>query len=363
MKRKIAIFTGARSEFGIMKNLIKRIASDIDLEYSLYVSGMHLLKEFGDTFKEIEAEDIKIHFKMPIYTENKAPDSKEFSNAIVTFSNVLAKDKPDGVFIIGDRPEAYAMALAAHFKKLKIYHSGGGTITRGAVDNIYRYNITNLSTHHLATSSMNYERLLSLPTVIKDDVYFTGSVAIDAIVNFLKHPVPISEYLKGLEKNFCLMTFHSVTQNDENISEIMNEAIETILKNNFKILITYPNNDLGYQEIVEVIKKWENNHNICVVENLGSNRYYAAMYSCDFVIGNSSSGIIEASYFNKPVINIGTRQEGREADENIISLDADSVSVNNVLVKKFNEGWTPIKNNNIYGKGEAMEQILNILKK
>ncbi|MEX2483765.1 MAG: UDP-N-acetylglucosamine 2-epimerase [Brumimicrobium sp.] len=363
MKRKIAIFTGARSEFGIMKNLIKRIDADLDLDYSLYVSGMHLLKGFGDTFKEIEAEGIAIHFKIPIYTENKAPDSKEFSNAITAFSEVLSKDQPDGVFIIGDRPEAYAMALAAHFNKVKVYHSGGGTITKGAVDNIYRYNITNLSTHHLTTSIMNYERLLSLPTVNKEDVYFTGSVAIDAIFDFLKHPVHISDHINGLEKNFCLMTFHAVTQNKENIAEIMNVAIETILKNNFKILITYPNNDPGYQEILEIINKWESNPDICVVENLGSKRYYAAMYSCDFVIGNSSSGIIEAPYFNKPVINIGTRQEGREADDNIISINANTINVKNVLNKKFNEGWKPINNNNIYGKGEAMEQILKILKK
>lgn len=363
MRRKIAIFTGARSEFGIMKNLIKRIDADNDLEYSLYVSGMHFLKEFGDTFKEIENEGVEIHFKIPIYTENKAPESKEFSNAIIAFSEVLTKDKPDGVFIIGDRPEAYAMALAAHFKKVKIYHSGGGTITKGAVDNIYRYNITNLSTHHLTTSMMNYKRLLSLPTVNKNDVYFTGSVAIDAIFDYLKHPVHISEYLNGLEENFCLMTFHSVTQNEENIAEIMNAAIETILNNKFKILITYPNNDPGYQEILKVINRWETNPDICVVENLGSKGYYAAMYSCVFVIGNSSSGIIEAPYFNKPVVNIGTRQEGRETDKNVISLKADTGIVKNVLNEKFNKGWASINNNNIYGKGKAMEQILKILKK
>lgn len=357
------MFTGARSEFGIMKNLIKRIDSDNDLEYSLYVSGMHFLKGFGDTFKEIETEGIDIHFKIPIYTENKAPDSKEFSNAIAAFSEVLIKDKPDGIFIIGDRPEAYAMAIAAHFKKVKIYHSGGGTITKGAVDNIYRYNITNLSTHHLTTSLMNYKRLLSIPTVNKKDVYFTGSVAIDAIFDYLKHPVHISKYLNGLKKNFCLMTFHAVTQNEENIAEIMNAAIETILNNKFKILITYPNNDPGYQDIIQVINKWETNPDICIVENLGSKRYYAAMYSCDFVIGNSSSGIIEAPYFNKPVVNIGTRQEGRETDESIISLKTDTEIVKNVLNEKFNEGWTFMNNNNIYGKGEALEQILKILKK
>lgn len=364
MKKKIAIFTGARSEYGILKNLIRRIEQDEDLSYSLYVTGIHLLNKFGNTYQEIEKDEIKIDYKIPIFQEDIAPGVIEFANAIASFGKVLEEDQPDGVFIIGDRPEAYAMALAAHFKSVKIYHSGGGTVTKGAVDNIYRYNITNLSTYHIATSKANYERLIRLPVIEKKEVFFTGSFAIDAIQRFLFAPKEISEFLPQLDgKRYCLMTFHPVTFNKEDISGLMRLSIDTIISQGYDILLTYPNNDPGYELILEEIDRWENHPNIVIIENLGALRYYASLYSCSFVIGNSSSGIIEAPYFHKPVINIGTRQHGRECDKSVNNVSANPSLVKQVILKGFKEKWKKIKNNNIYGSGNAMEQIIEILKK
>lgn len=363
MKKKIGIFTGARSEYGIMKNLIKRIDQEENLSYSLYVTGLHLLEKFGNTFQEIENDGIQIAFKIPIFQENLAPGVQEFSTAIQSFAEVLEKDQPDAVFIIGDRVEAYAMALAAHFCNIPIYHSGGGTITTGAVDNIYRYNITNLSTVHIATSKANYERLISLPVIQPDHVHFTGSFAIDAIVNFLKNPISIGNSIPELEhKDFCLMTFHPVTMNNEDIAGMMRLSIEKIISKGYHILLTYPNNDPGYEAILDEINQWRDHPNVIIIENLGARRYYSSLYSAKFIIGNSSSGVIEAPYFNKPVINIGTRQHGRECDSSIVSIPARKEELLIAIDKGFNQHWKPIKNNNIFGHGNALDMIINLLK-
>lgn len=360
---KIGFFTGARSEYGIMKNLIKGVAHDKTLTYSLYVSGIHLLERFGYTYREIEDDGLTIHYKIDIYNENNEPGAKEFSKAIEKFSNVLAEDRPDKVFIIGDRPEAYAMALAAHFHKVPICHSGGGNITKGAVDNIYRYNISNLASIHFATSKQNYLRLLQAPIIDREKVVFTGSLAVDSIVEFLKKPESIEFVIPELKgKPFCLMTFHPVTAKTENIPAILEASIQEIINKKTDILLTYPNNDPGYDKILERISRWRNHPNVIIIENLGAEAYYSALFSCMFVIGNSSSGIVEAPYFHKQVINIGTRQEGRETDNSIITIEADKEKVVKGINQGFSRGWVSIPNTNIYGDGKALEKIIDALK-
>lgn len=364
MNKRIGFFTGARSEYGIMKNLIKEVKYSESFSYILYVSGMHLLDAFGNTIEEIKKDGFHIDGIIEAYNEDNEPGANEFAKIISKFSTILEKDAPDVLFVIGDRPETYAAVLAAHFARVPVVHSGGGTITKGALDNIYRYNISNLATYHFATSLGNYERLKKLPVIDSENVFFTGSFAIDAIKKFQKKPKSITNVLPEINKEkFCLMTFHSVTHVDEPIHEVMDNCIEYIISQDCEVLLTYPNNDPGYKSIISVIKKWEDQGSVFVVDHLGSQGYYAALNDCKFVIGNSSSGIIEASYFNKPVINIGQRQEGRETDEGVTSIVASSTVVSEVLKDKFDEGWKNIPCNNIYGDGNALGKIMNLFAK
>ena len=364
MKKSIGFFTGARSEYGIMKNLINNIHNTSDLDYKLYVSGMHLLESFGNTIEEIRADGFVITEILDAFLENKEPGCKEFIFIINQLTSILKKNSPDVMFIIGDRMESYAAALACHFCSVPIIHSGGGTITRGAVDNIYRYNISNLSTYHFATSKGNYKRLLNLPTIHKENTFFTGSFAVDAIYNFRQNAISIKEIITELDvNNFCLMTFHSVTNKKELIAEVMDKVISYILSKGCQILITYPNNDPGYLDVIGVIEKWSCKKNVFITNHLGANGYYAALNDCQFVIGNSSSGIIEAPYFNCPVINVGSRQEGREADVGVISVPSDPEILESVLDQKFKQGWEKVVCHEIYGSGQTLEKINDILTK
>ena len=362
MKKIIGFFTGARSDYGIMKNLIKDIKEYDEFDQRIYVSGMHLLKKFGNTVEEIKNDGFGEFTVIEAYNEQNEPGYKEFSKIIDLLCQNLQKDAPDVMFLLGDRFETYAAALACHFCEVPVIHSGGGTITKGAHDNIYRYNISNLATYHFATSKGNYKRLLGLPTTVDENVFFTGSFAIDAINEFKRNPKSIHEIVPGLvNRNFCLITFHSDTKSRQNVAEIMDEVILKILSNGTQVLLTYPNNDPGYKKILNVIEKWKSNKDVFIREHLGSIGYYAALRDCMMIIGNSSSGIIEAPYFNKTVINIGTRQEGREADDSIITIPCDKAVVLNLLEKKLSDSKVHLPNNNIYGNGKALIKIREIL--
>lgn len=361
---KLAFFTGARSEYGIIKKLVKTIKHEDYFEVFIIAGGLHLLKRYGYTITEIKNDNLPVAAEVPFFEENVKPDFSHFTKGITNISSHFLKNSYDAIFIVGDRFESYAAAIASHFAGIPIVHSGGGTITRGAVDNIYRYNITNLSTYHFATSKGSYKRLLSLPTIQKENVYFTGSVAVDAIKEFLsKSSCSIGSIVPGLKKNkFVLITFHPATNVREAIPQILEQTVDYISNNGFQTLITYPNNDPGADEIVKSIQKLKSDSNVFVKKSLGAMGYYTALRDCMFVLGNSSSGIIEAPYFNKYVINIGTRQDGREKDSCVFDVSTDIKLVINLLSRIFKMNLKNIPNTNMYGYGNSISQVIKILK-
>ena len=362
MKKVIGFFTGARSDYGLTKKLLKMIQNDNFFELRIYVSGMHLLDKFGNTYEEIENDNFKIYRK--IYTYNNVNDKKsEFTNSVNLIYDSIIEDCIDCAYIVGDRIEAYSAALALHFCRIPIFHYAGGQITKGALDNIYRYNITNLSELHFTTVKSAFNRLAEYPLIEKKNLHFTGSTAIDSIFEFLKSPVEIKKYFPELkDSNYALMTFHSATNSKENICEVMKFSINRIVAANYKVLITYPNNDLGSKDIIDLIKTYKDDKNIVIVKNLTSEKYYSAINSSKFVIGNSSSGIIEAPYFNKTTINIGSRQDGRDFDKTIIDCSTNIDELEKVFELCFNTNWITKKSEFKYGEGDSSIKILNIMK-
>jgi UDP-hydrolysing UDP-N-acetyl-D-glucosamine 2-epimerase len=360
VKKKIGFFTGARSDYGIMKRLIAAVSNSQEYSYCLYVSGLHLVKKFGYTVDEIKHDGFDVKAAIQVYQEDTEPGHQEFTMLISKLAILLEQEKPDAMFILGDRSEAYAAAISCHFAGVKIIHSGGGNLTRGAVDNIYRYNISNLSDVIFATSKGSYERLLKVPILNEKELVFTGSLAIDAIKKFQIDPKPIADFVPEIaSKVYVLMTFHPVTRSGEAIEEAMNDSIKTIIEMGGTVLVTYPNNDPGYPGILKVIEKWSGHEQVVVRKNLGAQGYYAALNACSFVIGNSSSGLMEAPYFNKPVINIGSRQEGREYDRNIINVECNAQAIKRVIFFGYEEGWPETKCDQIYGDGHALERIMS----
>lgn len=362
---KIGFITGARSEYGVMKHVIGMVVQDDRFSPCIIATGMHYQIKFGCTIEEIRKDGLAPIIDAPCYSENDRPKSDDFLSLFQSLCAVFDKHKFDVVYVIGDRLEAYAGALAAHFYRIPIVHFAGGQLTNGAVDNIYRYNISNLASIHLVTNIYAKERLDSCPIIEKSKVYLVGSSAIDNILKYQKSPKEAELIDPSLHRdNFVLMTFHSETVSDSvsnQIPEVMNSAIEKILSTNLKILVTYPNNDDGSEAIIEVIHKWEDNSNVIVRKNLGATLYYVAVDNCRYVIGNSSSGIIEVPYFQKYTVNIGARQSGRNAPKSVISLPNDVFEVANVIDLLSVDYKCRFSQENIYGRGQSIESIYNIL--
>ena len=364
---RIGFITGARSEYGIMKRVIKELKTDPLFDVKIVATGMHYQHKYGDTINEIRKDGLAPVIDAPCYVEEERAKERDFVLLIDTLYKVFLENPFDLIYIIGDRLEAYGAALAAHFLKIPVAHFAGGQLTNGAVDNIYRYNISNIATIHFVTNIFAKERLLQCPIIDGNNVYHVGSSAIDAIKEYLKKPKDAEEIDERLSRgNYTLMTFHSETKGvkaKNTIPEVMDVAIATILEKGIKLLITYPNNDDGSEAIIKVIEKWQDNPNVIVRKNLGSEYYYTAVDNALFVIGNSSSGIIEIPYFQKYTVNIGERQAGRNAPASVISLPDDCAQVNSALVKLLESPQCSLPQEFIYGKGDSVLQIHTVLKK
>ena len=362
----IGFITGARSEYGVMKRVIKELASDSAFNVSIVATGMHYQAKYGNTIEEIRKDNIAPIVDAPCYVEEERDKEKDFVCLIDTLYKVLPNLKLDIVYIIGVRLEAYAAALVAHFLKIPVAHFAGGQITNGAVDNIYRYNISNLSTLHFVTNVYAVERLKQSPIIPNERIHLVGSSAIDSIKAYLKEPKDASAIDERLRRgNYSLMTFHSETMADSQkntIPEVMDEAIKTIIEHGTHLLLTYPNNDDGSEDIIKVIEKWQNNPLVVVRKNLGAAYYYVACDNAQFVVGNSSSGVIEIPYFQKYTINVGERQSGRNAPKSVINVADDCEEVRKLLTTVLSDPICKLPQENIYGDGNSISRIHTILK-
>lgn len=360
---KIGFLTGARSEYGVMRQLIMRISKDPFFSPTIYATGMHFLKKYGFTINELKEDNYAHIIELPCYTEDSRNKKDDFVSLIEAISSGLSYDRPDILYLLGDRLEAYAGALAAHFMNIPIAHFAGGQITNGAVDNIYRYNISNLASIHFVTNKFAYERLLQIPIIKHEAIHFVGSSAIDNIINYLKTPHEITYIDQRLKRGeFVLMTYHSQTVGSFDVAKAMDISIQTIIEKGKYILITYPNNDNGSDNILKVIKKWQNNKNVIAIPNLGANNYYAAIDNCIFVIGNSSSGIIEVPYFDKFTINVGQRQCGRNAPKSVINTESDICLLKHTICNLIDQKIQIPHQEYIYGRGNSITKIINVLK-
>lgn len=362
---KIGFITGARSEYGIMKPLIRSMANDSRFDVEIIATGMHFLSRYGHTIEEIYKDGLVPIIEAPCYKEESTSKKEDFIFLIDVLFNVLSDKGYDVVYLIGDRLEAYAAALAAHFLHIPIAHYAGGQITEGAVDNIYRYNISNLAAWHFATNKYAVERLNCCPVVNSNRVYLVGSSAIDAIYDYLKTPQDATEIDKRLTRNnYVLITFHSETKSMENggdsISEMLDAALQYLTSHNEYALLTYPNNDDGAMEIIKVIENWENNPLVVVRRNLGSQLYYVAVDNSKYVLGNSSSAIIEVPYFGKYSIDVGNRQKGRNAPQSVIHVSNNTAKLIEQMDRLQRNYVCTIPQEFIYGKGDSVNMIKQV---
>jgi UDP-N-acetylglucosamine 2-epimerase (non-hydrolysing)/GDP/UDP-N,N'-diacetylbacillosamine 2-epimerase (hydrolysing) len=369
MKRKISVVTGSRADYGILRPVLNAIQASKKLELYLIVAGMHLSKKHGMTINEIKKDGFKIYAQVDMYPRGDSPYfmAKALGKGIVSFSEILMKLKPDINLILGDRDEAFASALVAYHMNIINAHIHGGDKSKAGIDEYTRHAITKISNIHFAATKKSKERIIKMGENPKF-VFLTGSPSIDEVVNNKITPKKILEKRYGIQfnGNEILLLQHPVTTQIEDSEKHILNILRAVARLKKITIAIAPNSDSGSQAIFKNLKLYAIRYPfIKLYTNIPRSDYLGMLKNCGVLIGNSSSGMIEASYFNIPVVNIGIRQKDRERGKNVI--DVENVTMNSIytVIKHAlkTEEKKKLSRVSIYGDGAASEKIVRILEK
>ena len=363
--KKIAVVTATRAEFGLLAPLVnelRRYESD-DFRVELVVTGTHLYAEYGNTIDEIKSQGIRIDHtvKVSVASESEADISANQADVLMQFTRIFLSDKYNGIVILGDRYEMLAVAMAAGNTRTPIFHLCGGDTTEGAMDEWIRHSITKMSYLHFVTNEDSKKRVIQLGEH-PDRVFNYGSTSVDnsIIVATMSKDKALASI--GLEDcKYALCTYHPVTMDGEAVDILVYDLLEAVkVFPDIEFIFTKSNADQGGLRINEILDDEEKNiPNLHVFTSLGVKRYLSLMRYCELVLGNSSSGIIEAPVFKVPTVNIGDRQRGRLQTESIINCDTDTKSIANAIKKAISKEFKLACENVVspYGEGHAARDI------
>ncbi len=369
--KKICVFTGTRAEYGLLYWIIKAIYDDEFLELQLVVSGMHLSPEFGLTYKQIEEDGFFINKKIEILlsSDSAVGISKSVGLGVISFAECLDELRPDLLIVLGDRFEVFSIVTSAMINRIPVAHFHGGESTEGVIDESIRHSVTKMSHIHFTSTKLYRNRVIQLGEQ-PSNVFNVGALGIESInklvlLNKSDFEVAIN---RSLSKLNVLITFHPVTletySSEFQFKEILSslDCLEECL-----LIFTKANADTDGRIINTLIDEYVsiNSNKAISFISMGQIRYLSALQHVDFIIGNSSSGLLEAPSFNIPTINIGDRQKGRVSGETVINCLPDSVSINKAIKKALSKDFIEsIKNcKSPYGEKNPSVQVIEILKK
>lgn len=367
--RKIAVVTGTRAEYGLLYWTLKEIANDPELELQLIVTGSHLSPEFGLTKRDIEEDGFKIYDEVEILLSSDTGQgiAKSIGLGIISFAQVFSRLNPHILLILGDRFEVFAAATAAMALNIPIAHVAGGESSEGAIDEQIRHAITKMAHIHFPSCDYYAERIIKMGEE-KWRVYNVGAPGLEIIKKLKLLDKDELEKSLGirLDLTTLLVTYHPVTLEKENIEQHINNLLEALKETGCQIIFTYPNADSGGRYIIGKINDFvEKYKKARLYINLGQIRYLSLLKYVDVMVGNSSSGIIEAPSFKLPVVNIGNRQKGRLRALNIIDVGYSKEEILSGIRKAlYDESFRKeLKNTkNLYGEGDTSKKIVSVLK-
>ena len=363
---KIGILTSSRADFGIYYPLVKKLTEDSFFTVEIIAFGTHLDKKFGYTLNEIKSYGFNVPHQIETITDNNsAMDiSKSIGDTTMKFGEFWSDNKFDLVFALGDRYEMFAAVSAASPFNIDIAHLHGGETTLGAIDNAYRHAIS-LMSKYVFVSTNSYQERAQQIIEAPENVFNVGALSIDNLLHqeFFSLQEFEQKFKIDLTKSSILCTFHpetvSLEKNESYIEELLNAF--KILQENFQIIITMPNADTMGNMIREKIQAYgENNADVKLIESFGMKGYLTCMKHCNMMVGNTSSGFVEAAFFPTWVINLGDRQAGRIITENIINTEVKETEIIEA-VTSISEKPLP-ENTNIYGDGQTASNIIKHLK-
>jgi UDP-N-acetylglucosamine 2-epimerase (hydrolysing) len=356
--KNIVFVTATRADYGKLKSIILSTQKNKNFNTSVFVTGMHNLVSYGNTVDEIKKDKVKNIklFSNQIVGEDGCNIA---SKTIFGFSKYVKKIKPELVIVHGDRIEPLACAVVCCLNNIKVAHVEGGELS-GTVDEIFRHSLSKLSNIHFVTNLRAKKRLIQMGE-LSNCIFVTGSPDVDLI---LSKNLPLLEDAKKRYSinfdSFVIAIFHPVTTDIKNLRFNINNFIKTLQFSKKKIILIYPNNDLGSDVIIKEYNKIKDK-NFKIFPSLRFEYYLTLLKNCEFIIGNSSSGITEAPYYGVPTINIGDRQKNRAKLKSIINCTYKSNAILK-CIKKFSNKKR-FKKSYFFGVGNSKKKILEILKR
>ena len=368
--KRIGIMTGTRAEYGLLKSLMQEINKDNDLELYLIVSGMHLSPEFGMTYKDTEEDGFEINAKVEMLLSSDSPAgiSKSIGLGVIGFADEFQRADLDMLILLGDRYEALSAAISAMVMRIPIAHLHGGELTEGAIDEGIRHSITKMSYLHF-TSTEEYRRRVIQLGENPERVFCVGAIGVENIkkINLMtKEELERSIHFE-IDENTVIVTYHPVTLENNTVEEQFLNLLEVLDRNpKIRMIFTKANADTNGRIVNELIDKYvaQNSERACAFMSLGQKRYLSALKYCRIVIGNSSSGIIEAPSFGKPIINIGDRQKGRICADSVINCGYTQQEIQRAMETALTEEFENKARNcrNPYEKENTAANIISVIK-
>ena len=368
--KRIGIMTGTRAEYGLLKPLMQEINKDNDLELYLIVSGMHLSPEFGMTYQEIEEDGFEINAKVEMLLSSDSPAgiSKSIGLAVIGFADEFQRADLDMLILLGDRYEALSAAICAMVMRIPIAHLHGGELTEGAIDEGIRHSITKMSYLHFTSTEQYRNRVIQLGEN-PERVFYVGALGVENIkkINLMtKEELERSIHFE-IDENTVVVTYHPVTLENNTVEEQFLNLLKVLDRNpKIRMIFTKANADTNGRIVNELIDKYaaQNSERACAFMSLGQKRYLSALKYCRIVIGNSSSGIIEAPSFGKPIINIGDRQKGRICADSVINCGYTQQEIQQAMETALTEEFENKARNcrNPYEKENTAANIISVIK-
>lgn len=366
---KVGVVTGSRADYGIYLPLLQDIISERSFELWLYVTGTHLSAEFGHTVSFIEKDGFIIRERVEVILASDSPEAvaKAMGLGTIGFAQIFARQPPDLLIVLGDRFEMHAAALAALPFKIPVAHIHGGEVTEGAIDDALRHSITKLSHLHFVTTKEYAQRVAQLGEE-PHRIVLTGSLSLDNLKRLRLMSRRELERLVGMrfESPPLLVTFHSTTLEYERAEWQVRQLLKAMDQVSAPIVITAPNADTHGRIISRSLEQFVDGHkNARLMGTLGTRAYFSLMAVASAMIGNSSSGLIEASSFKLPVVNIGNRQRGRVRGPNVVDVGYETDSILGGMEKVLARGFRArfCRGENPYYSGGASRKIIAALKK
>ena len=365
---KILVITSGRADYGLLYWLMRNIEASPNYELQIIATGMHLSPEFGSTYQKIEEDGFTINHKVELLLSSDTNEamSKSMGLGMIGFSSAFEELQPDLIVVLGDRFEIFAAVATAMMQKFPIAHIHGGEVTQGAIDDALRHSITKMSNLHFCATADYRRRIIQLGENPKN-VHLVGGLGLDFVNNvdvLSRDEIEKRLDFKLLDQN-VLITYHPETLSNLDAKEQINELLQAL--SDFKhlgLIFTMPNADSGGRVITEVIKKFvDANPNARLYDALGQELYLSCIASFDGVVGNSSSGILEVPSFKKGTLNIGSRQEGRDLADSVVSCSLKRSDIKKGLDRLLSENFqnTILNTVNPYGDGGASDKIVKIL--